>query len=421
MARKKKFSKLHIAIFSTICFVLGAVIGFLSSVVLSLPDSYKIPGKVTGSKSALVSAGSMNSEFINNSSLSIHFLELGNKYAGDCTYIKVGDIDILVDSGSKVDSIPYITSYVDSYCTDKTLDFVIVTHAHEDHYAGFSTHESGESIFDHYSNQDTGTKINTVITFSKHNKSNSHKMFSNFMREIGELKLEGVKVHNVLDCFNSNKTGVDDGTPKRNYVLGQDEEGNDIILQFLYHKFYEEHAETENDYSVVFQIVQGEKKYLFTGDLEKEGEESLVEDERNKNTLTHVEVYKAGHHGSKTSSSDKLMYAIQPKIVVVTCVAGSSEYTSKNANQFPTQEFVDNVSIYTDNIYVTSLCVDYEASKFESFNGTIAICSSGDDADDKTTVLSTNHQVVLRESEWFKTNRTLPKDEVIDEEDNVAA
>ena len=26
--------------------------------------------------------------------LSVHFLELGNKYTGDCTYIKYGDVDI---------------------------------------------------------------------------------------------------------------------------------------------------------------------------------------------------------------------------------------------------------------------------------------------------------------------------------------
>ena len=29
--------------------------------------------------------------------LSFHFMELGNKYTGDCTYIKAGDIDILID------------------------------------------------------------------------------------------------------------------------------------------------------------------------------------------------------------------------------------------------------------------------------------------------------------------------------------
>jgi len=430
---KKKLSKVYVAIFSTVCFVLGAVIGFVSSVFFSLPDSYKIPESTEGTKSSFVSAGSMDSAVINNSKLSIHFLELGNKHAGDSIYIKVGDVDILVDSGSKASSIPYITSYVDSYCTDKTLDFVIVTHAHEDHYAGFSTHETGESIFDHYTDSAKGTSIKTVITFSNDNKSiyegqkGYNKMYANFTRELRDIVAEGTKHHNVLDCYNSNKTGVDDGTPMRNYVLGQDEDGNDIMLQFLYHKFYEEYADTENDYSVVFQIVQGEKKYLFTGDLEKEGELALLEhykyndnDPNNDDdTLGQVELYKAGHHGSKTSSCDEFLYVIQPEIVVVTCVAGSSEYTSKNANQFPTQEFIDNVSIYTDKIYVTSLCLDYDAALFESFNGTIAICSSGDDANDATTVLCSDNTTVLKDTEWFKNNRELPSG-AVDSDENVA-
>ena len=40
--------------------------------------------------------------------LEIHFLELGNKYTGDCTYIKAGDKDILIDAGSKASSIETI-------------------------------------------------------------------------------------------------------------------------------------------------------------------------------------------------------------------------------------------------------------------------------------------------------------------------
>ena len=35
------------------------------------------------------------------SEMSINFLELGNKYTGDCTYIKAGDTDILIDAGSR--------------------------------------------------------------------------------------------------------------------------------------------------------------------------------------------------------------------------------------------------------------------------------------------------------------------------------
>lgn len=64
-------------------------------------------------------------------------LELGNKYTGDCTLIKVGDTEILVDAGSRQSSAKTITEYVSRYCTDGVLEYVIATHADQDHIAGF--------------------------------------------------------------------------------------------------------------------------------------------------------------------------------------------------------------------------------------------------------------------------------------------
>ena len=56
-----------------------------------------------------------------------------------------------------------------------------------------------------------------------------------------------------------------------------------------------------------------DKKFLFTGDLEEEGEIKLVENNkslqelRDNNEQFGVDLYKAGHHGSKTSSSETLL------------------------------------------------------------------------------------------------------------------
>lgn len=98
--------------------------------------------------------------------LQIHFLELGNKYTGDCTYIKAGDTDVLIDAGSRTSSISTITSYIDNYCTDGVLEYVIVTHAHQDHYAGFAGDSSHESIFSIY-------ECKTIIDFALTNNADS--------------------------------------------------------------------------------------------------------------------------------------------------------------------------------------------------------------------------------------------------------
>lgn len=408
--------KLKLFFTSVLCFVLGFVIGFAGNIFFSLPDSYEIPSKIADTSHVSsyqtpnkIASNTITSEtgaeVIEGSDLSIHFLELGNRNTGDCIYIKIkngeSDTDILIDGGSKTSSIPYIEEYVDNYCTDNILDFVIITHAHEDHYAGFATNSSTESLFDHY--RTNGKSTDTIITFEKTNKKDTATMHKNYLRELTEATTSGAKHFTALECYNES-TNYQGFHAQNIYTLGTDSNGEEIKMYILYQKYYKEHSTTENNYSVCFQIVQGTKKYLFTGDLEAEGEESLIQE--NSGLLSQVELYKAGHHGSKTSSSVALMEVIKPKTVVVCCCAGSSEYTSKNENQFPTQIFINNVTPYTDQIYVTTLCIDYNANKFESFNGIITICSSGAN---NIAIICSNNTTVLQDTEWFKANRTLPE------------
>ena len=176
--------------------------------------------------------------------------------------------------------------------------------------------------------------------------------------------------------------------------------GSGVELEILDSYYYYNVAETENDHSVCAMINQGDRHFLFTGDLERKGEEKLVQ----MNDLPKVEVYKAGHHGSKTSSHNVLLEKIKPEIVCVCCCAGSSEYTKTVENQFPTQDFIDRIAPYTDKVYVTTLCLDYKENKFESMNGNIRVTSSVAGV----TVSCSNNNTILRETAWFKQERTCP-------------
>lgn len=309
--------------------------------------------------------------------ISVHFLELGNKYTGDCTYIKTKDADILVDCGSKTNSIPYVSAYLNKYVTDGVLEYVIVTHAHMDHYAGFATSVDVDSIFDLF-------ECETIIDFAKTNQTG--KTYQNYLRERDEAIANGAKHYTALDCIN-----------QTNGATQSFEIGENISLNILNSYYYTHSASTENDYSVCFTISTENKNFLFTGDLEKKGEEKLIE----LNDLPKIDLYKAGHHGSTTSSSTELLEVIQPKVVCVCCCAGSSEYTDNKENQFPTQTFIDNVSAYTQEIYVTSLCVDYKNNLFTSFNGNIVYACNTN----SYQVFCSNNNTILKESEWFKENR----------------
>ncbi|MBQ9777351.1 MAG: MBL fold metallo-hydrolase [Clostridia bacterium] len=314
--------------------------------------------------------------------LQIHFLELGNKYTGDCTYIKAGETDILIDAGSKTSSVETITAYLSDYVTDGKLEYVIVTHAHQDHYAGF-TKEDG-SLFDLY-------EVGTIIDFALSNQDDkdSSNMYGRYINEREDEIAAGATHYTAAACVEKQKTD------------GAFDLGSGVTMTVLDSYFYYNEAESENDYSVCTLFSYGDYNYLFTGDLEEDGEEYLVE----MNELPEVDLYKAGHHGSKTSSSEALLSVIQPDIVCVCCCAGSSEYTDVNDNQFPTQEFIDRVAPYTDKVYVTTLCVDYDQGVFQSMNGNIAVVT------DKTgiTVNCSSDSRVLKEWEWFKNNRTCPE------------
>lgn len=122
------------------------------------------------------------------------------------------------------------------------------------------------------------------------------------------------------------------------------------------------------------------------------------------NQLPEVALFKAGHHGSKTSSNDCLLSVIKPKIVCVCCCAGTDEYTDNKENQFPTQAMIDRVSAYTDQVYVTSLGDDEAAGGFTSMNGNIVVTSNRSGV----TVDCSNNNTLLKDTAWFQENRTMP-------------
>ncbi len=81
--------------------------------------------------------------------------------------------------------------------------------------------------------------------------------------------------------------------------------------------FYDE--EDENDRSVFAMVRNGERKFLFTGDAEKSAEARLLEEKLNLD----CDVLKAGHHGSKYSSTTAFLESCSPQYAVVSCGEGN--------------------------------------------------------------------------------------------------
>jgi len=85
---------------------------------------------------------------------------------------------------------------------------------------------------------------------------------------------------------------------------------------------------TVNDNSLVVSIAYAGRTVLFSGDIEREGEDVLVDA-----GLPHVDVVKVPRHGSPTSSSERFVAATHPALAMISCGVA-------NAFGFPSPDVV---------------------------------------------------------------------------------
>ncbi|SDE41080.1 competence protein ComEC [Bhargavaea beijingensis] len=100
------------------------------------------------------------------------------------------------------------------------------------------------------------------------------------------------------------------GIPVKERVSGMGWQEGETLFRYL------SPADTEyrgNNDSLVLHMEHGELRALFTGDLEEEGEKRVI---REYGNLFPVTILKAGHHGSKTSSSAPFLDAASPSITI---------------------------------------------------------------------------------------------------------
>ncbi|MCR8850660.1 DNA internalization-related competence protein ComEC/Rec2 [Rossellomorea sp. SC111] len=98
-----------------------------------------------------------------------------------------------------------------------------------------------------------------------------------------------------------------------------------------------------NNDSIVLYGEIGSKKWLFTGDLEKEGEKEFIQ-----TFDLPVDVLKVGHHGSNTSTSEAFLAETNPDVAVIS--AGET-----NRFGHPHPEVVERLKVRGLTIYSTAV------------------------------------------------------------------
>ena len=208
-------------------------------------------------------------------SVKFWFLDVGQ---GDACVIIDGKNTILIDAGyagfgkdyGKFAIIPFLKSE-----GINQLDLAVMTHPHADHIGGF------RSILEDI----------TIKTFwDTHNDYQS-------------------SLYNAIKVKCSEKNiPIDYPNPGNIYQIGR------IKITILYpNESLSKSVHNINNASIVFRIDVDNDSFLFTGDMEKEGERFLY----NLDEIKKVDLIKLGHHGSITSSTEKLCEEVRAKFGIV--------------------------------------------------------------------------------------------------------
>lgn len=194
--------------------------------------------------------------------LKVYYIDVGQ---ADSILIQDKDKSMLIDAGNNEDGETVVKFIKDKGISK--LDYVIGTHPHEDHIGGLD---------------------NVINSF-----------------EIGKIYMPKKQANtktfeDVLDAI-SNK-GLKITSPKIEDKFSLNSAECEIME-------VNDDADNANQSSIMLRIVYRNKSFLFTGDAEKENEDSR--------TWPKTDVLKVGHHGSTTSSSQAFLEQLLPEIAII--------------------------------------------------------------------------------------------------------
>jgi competence protein ComEC len=215
--------------------------------------------------------------------LKVYFLDVGQ---GDAIFIELpDDRQILIDGGPDNGKVlERINSIMPFW--DRSIDIVIATHGELDHIGGL------RSVLRYYD----------VATIIWNGIESETKIFKEWKEAVDS---EGATV--LVGEYGMRFTLFDSVFFEIIYPLNTSwsdpvATGSD-----------QERLSSQNNFSLVIRFVYGEDSFLFSGDIERQAEYKIIE----QNLRIDSDVLKIAHHGSKTSSSELFLEKVNPKIAVI--------------------------------------------------------------------------------------------------------
>ena len=363
------------------------------------------------------------------------FVKFYNMENGDCTFIKYGNIEILVDAGDKEREVYFDDNgvlntskkeYYDrlkrelkDYVSDGVLDYLFVSHGDADHAKNviklldcfdsnnlFAFRTDSNKVYEIDNLVDFDTQLSKILYQKRKAENKNTDIYDSYVKKRDSLVDKGINNYYSVDQILEFNSSGD---------FHELSLSNELSIYILKNKYYYVDNFSSKDYpaepnllSLCLLVKFGESKVLLTGDLEKDGENDLVDRFNNSILLDGVTLFKAGHHGSRTSNNANFVDMIRPKHVMITCAAGG-QYN------FPNQNSIDNFLTYTDYIYFSSYKKDNNV--IDMYHGDVTFLMDEEEnvkvrcenKDEENTLNLYYDDEILRpitETTWFKNNRS---------------
>ncbi len=225
-------------------------------------------------------------------SLTVAFLDVGQ---GDAIFIEgPTGIQMLIDGGRDRAVLRELGKRMSPF--DRSIDIVVETHPDADHIGGLT------SVFERYA--------------------------------IGKFMGPGIgndtNVTDALIAAVGKETGVQQVLARRGMRLDL---GGGAYADILYPDKDVSMLET-NDGSIVMRVVYGETSFMLGGDAPSAVEDAIA---YTYGSTSKSDVLKAGHHGSRYSTSDYWLTVTDPGLVVISAGEG-------NSYGHPHQEVIDRAA-----------------------------------------------------------------------------
>ena len=240
--------------------------------------------------------------------MTVEFLDVGQ---GDAIFITAPNgRQVLIDGGPDDRVLLGLANSMRMW--DRSIDIVIPTHPDKDHIAGLS------SVFRLY-------RVGTVI-----------------MGNVSSGTVFDEELQSAID----NEPRLRRATAWRGERIILDHTAG-VYMDILFPTSDTRAWDETNESSIVVRLVYGSRSFLLTGDLPSDAEEYLAYMARvdNANSID-SDVLKLGHHGSKTSSSEKFLLTVTPSYSIVSAGKG-------NRYGHPDESVIERVQNINSNILST--------------------------------------------------------------------